>query len=227
MKVQLLFRSTRWLSYSTGAVASLLFWTAPATLAHVGHDSEFQGGDAAQIMESIDVKTNTAEAMGIQTQAVEVSAAGTVSVPSTSIVEAGEQKLVYLQNDTTYTPIAVQTSSTGGDLVEILEGNLSAGDRVVTQGAMLLYSQALRGNPQAEAAPAPTSAPAPAAASAPAPTSAPAAASEATVTTAETTPAAAKSKPPFLWIGMGVGLLTVSALALSNSAKKSRKSLFK
>lgn len=213
MKVQLFFRSTRWLSYSTGAVASLLFWTAPATLAHVGHDSEFQGGDAAQIMESIDVKTNTAEAMGIQTQAVEVSAAGTVSVPSTSIVEAGEQKLVYLQNDTTYTPIAVQTGSTAGDLVEILEGNLSAGDRVVTQGAMLLYSQALRGNPQAEAAPAPTSAPA--------------AASEATVTTAETTPAAAKSKPPFLWIGMGVGLLTVSALALSNSAKKSRKSLFK
>jgi hypothetical protein len=149
-------RSPRWFRYGSSALLSLMLCATPATVfAHVGHDSEFQGGDASQIMQPVEVNTNTAEAMGIKSEplAPSTSGSGALSIPSSSIVDANGQKLVYVQKGATYQPVAIVTGATDGDMVEVTEGNLSSGDAIVTQGATLLYSQALRGNSQKEAAP--------------------------------------------------------------------------
>ena len=138
-------------SRSTGGnfIFGLMLATEPV-LAHVGHNSEFAGGDAAKIMQPIEIDANKAAALGIKTVAVAPTAdGGILKVPSSSLVDANGQKLVYIQEGATYKPISVQVGSDSGDVVEIKEGNVVSGNQIVTQGATLLYSEALRGKPQA------------------------------------------------------------------------------
>jgi membrane fusion protein, heavy metal efflux system len=66
-----------------------------------------------------------------------------MAVPSTAIVEADDQKLVYAQNGNSYQPVTVELGQTIGDFVEVKSG-LSIGDDVVTQGVFQLYSQSLK-----------------------------------------------------------------------------------
>jgi membrane fusion protein, heavy metal efflux system len=66
-----------------------------------------------------------------------------VAVPSAAIVEADDKKLVYVQNGTSYQPVAVELGQTIGDFVEVKSG-LFVGDEVVTQRALQLYSQSLK-----------------------------------------------------------------------------------
>ena len=75
-------------------------------------------------------------------------------IPTSAIVEANNRQLVYLQNGNAYQPAEVTLGQTSGNLVEVKTG-LFDGDRVVTQGAMQLYAQSLRGgnNTEAEAPP--------------------------------------------------------------------------
>jgi membrane fusion protein, cation efflux system len=119
---------------------SLLGTTA---IAHVGHDSEFQG-DASQVMKSVVVDSAMASTLGIKTVPIEVKGP-TIKVPVSSLVDANGQSLVYVQDGTNYTPIFVKSGATAGEFVELAEGNLKSGQMVVTQGATLLYSQAMRG----------------------------------------------------------------------------------
>jgi hypothetical protein len=139
--------------YGSSFLLGLMLCTGSApVLAHVGHNSEFAGGDAAKIMQPIEVDASKATALGIKTEAIAPTTdGGILKVPSTSLVDANGQKLVYILEGTTYKPISVQVGSDSGDVVEIKEGNLVSGNQIVTQGATLLYSEALRGKPVPEA----------------------------------------------------------------------------
>jgi hypothetical protein len=176
--------------YGSSFVLGLMLCTASApVLAHVGHNSEFAGGDAAKIMQPIEVDGDKAAALGIKTEAVAPTAdGGILKVPSTSLVDANGQKLVYIQEGATYKPISVQIGSDSGDVVEIKEGNLVSGNQIVTQGATLLYSEALRGKPQAQTQ-----------------------ASPATSQTAEAQPDRGSS--PLMWVA-GAGVLLVGGFAV-------------
>ncbi len=173
-------------------------------VAHVGHNSEFTGGDAAKIMQPIEVDASKATALGIKTEAVAPSTdGGILKVKSTSLIDANGQKLVYIQEGTTYKPISVQIGSDSGDTVEIKEGNLASGNQIVIQGATLLYSEALRGKPQAEAQASPATSQA-----SPATTSQ---ASPATTSQAEAQPAQGAS--PLICVG-GAGVLLIGGFAV-------------
>lgn len=186
-------------SKSTGGnfILGLMLRTDPV-LAHVGHNSEFAGGDAAKIMQSIEVDASKATALGIKTEAVAPTTdGGILKVPSTSLIDANGQKLVYIQEGTTYKPISVQIGSDSGDTVEIKEGNLVPGNQIVTQGATLLYSEALRGKPQAETQASP-------------PTSQVETPASPATSQAEAQPAQGAS--PLIWVG-GAGVLLVGGFA--------------
>lgn len=71
------------------------------------------------------------------------------AVPSAALVEAGGKDVVYVQKGDTYQPTEVTQGRTSDDLVEIKSG-LSASDRIVTQGAPLLYAQSLKGGGKEE-----------------------------------------------------------------------------
>ncbi|MEG4311627.1 hypothetical protein QUB36_08080 [Microcoleus sp. AT8-B1] len=197
--------------YGSSFVLGLVLCTASApVLAHVGHDNEFAGGDAAKIMQPIEVDASKATALGIKTEAIAPTTdGGIVKVPSTSLVDANGQKLVYIQEGTTYKPISVQIGSDSGDVVEIKEGNLVPGNQIVMQGATLLYSEALRGKPQAETQASPATSPAETQAS-PATSPAETQASAATLP-AETQPAQGSS--PLMWVA-GAGVLLVGGFAV-------------
>ena len=72
----MLSKSFQWSSlsivrYGSSFVLGLLLCTASGpALGHVGHNSEFAGGDAAKIMQPIKVDTNKAAALGIKTEAI-------------------------------------------------------------------------------------------------------------------------------------------------------------
>lgn len=68
-----------------------------------------------------------------------------VAIKSSAVVEANGKKLVYVQNGNAYQSAEVTLGQTSGEMVEV-ESGLFDGDRVVTQGAMQLYAQSLRGN---------------------------------------------------------------------------------
>ncbi len=65
-------------------------------------------------------------------------------ISNSSVVEANGKKLVYIQNGNAYQSAEVTLGQTSGDRVEVKSG-LFDGDHVVTQGAMQLYAQSLRG----------------------------------------------------------------------------------
>jgi hypothetical protein len=150
MSIRIATRFETLVRYSSGMVLGLMLWTG-AVQAHIGHDNEFKGGNAEQVMKPIEVEAKTAEAMGIKTEAI-AAAGESFKVPAASIVDAGASQLVYVQSGTSFKPVVVKPGATAGDSVTIKEGNLQASDRVVSQGATLLYSQALRGGTPAEAA---------------------------------------------------------------------------
>lgn len=68
-----------------------------------------------------------------------------ISMPSSALVDVNGKKQVYVQNNNSFQPVTVTLGQTAGDRVEVKAG-LFAGDRVVTQGAMSLYAQSLRGD---------------------------------------------------------------------------------
>jgi cobalt-zinc-cadmium efflux system membrane fusion protein len=78
------------------------------------------------------------------------TAAAMTAIPTSAIVEANGKQLVYVQNGNAYQPVEVTLGQTSGNLVEVKTG-LFDGDRVVTQGAMQLYAQSLRGGSNAQA----------------------------------------------------------------------------
>ena len=194
--------------YGSSFVLGLMLCTASApVLAHVGHDNEFAGGDAAKIMQPIEVDANKAAALGIKTEAIAPTTdGGILKIPSTSLIDANGQKLVYIQEGTTYKPISVQAGTDSGDVVEIKEGNLVPGNQIVMQGATLLYSEALRGKPSAQTQASPATSPATSQASA-------------ATSPAETQPAQGSS--PLMWVA-GAGILLVGGFALFGLKGKDR-----
>ncbi|MGB3187899.1 MAG: efflux RND transporter periplasmic adaptor subunit [Limnoraphis sp.] len=67
-----------------------------------------------------------------------------VSIPENAIVEANGKALVYVQNGQDFTPVEVTVGQQFADQVEIIQG-LFEGDKIVTEGAIQLYAQSLRG----------------------------------------------------------------------------------
>jgi membrane fusion protein, heavy metal efflux system len=74
------------------------------------------------------------------------STAPSIAIPSASVVEAEGKKIVYVQNGTIYQAVNVELGQTVGDLVEVKSG-LFAGDQVVMQQAMQIYTQSLKTTP--------------------------------------------------------------------------------
>jgi membrane fusion protein, cation efflux system len=145
---------------ATGMIVS----SQQMVMAHAGHDHEFSGGNAEQVMQPLTIDATAASALGLKTTAI--AAGDTILIPSSSVVDTNGNQLIYVQNNGTYQPIPVKLGKTAGDLVELAEGNVKAGDQVVSQGAPLLYSEALRRKPEAVTT-APTTTAAPADANAP------------------------------------------------------------
>jgi cobalt-zinc-cadmium efflux system membrane fusion protein len=78
------------------------------------------------------------------------ASAPVVAIPSLAVVEVQGKKVVYVQNGNSFQPTEVKLGNTSGELVAV-ESGLFEGDRIVTQGAPLLYAQSLRGDPKKEA----------------------------------------------------------------------------
>ncbi len=69
---------------------------------------------------------------------------GVTSIPSSAIVEVNNLPVVYVQNGQQFQPVEVKLGPQFGEQIEV-KGGLFAGDRIVTEGAMQLYAQSLRG----------------------------------------------------------------------------------
>ncbi|MBD2293640.1 efflux RND transporter periplasmic adaptor subunit [Anabaena sphaerica FACHB-251] len=67
-----------------------------------------------------------------------------IAIPSQAVVDVNSKQVVYVQNGENYQPVEVVLGESSGNLVEVNSG-LFAGDLLVTQGAMQLYAQSLRG----------------------------------------------------------------------------------
>lgn len=72
------------------------------------------------------------------------TSAALVVIPASAVVEGNGKALVYVQNGENFEPVEVTLGQTSGDWVEIKTG-IFEGDRIVTQGAIALYAQSLRG----------------------------------------------------------------------------------
>ncbi|MCY7332087.1 MAG: hypothetical protein LH649_05380 [Pseudanabaena sp. CAN_BIN31] len=77
------------------------------------------------------------------------ASAPVLAISSMAIVEVQGKNVVYVQNGNSFQPTEVKLGMTAGELVEV-ESGLFEGDRIVTQGAPLLYAQSLRGDPKKE-----------------------------------------------------------------------------
>ncbi len=72
-----------------------------------------------------------------------------VVIPANAVVEADQEKLVYVKSGDGYQPTTVTLGQTVGDLVEVKTG-LFAGDLVVSQRAPQLYAQSLKSKPASD-----------------------------------------------------------------------------
>ncbi|WP_310412658.1 efflux RND transporter periplasmic adaptor subunit, partial [Chamaesiphon sp. OTE_8_metabat_110] len=72
-----------------------------------------------------------------------------VVIPASAVVEADQEKLVYVKSGDGYQPTTVTLGQTVGNLVEVKTG-LFAGDLVVSQRAPQLYAQSLKKKPATE-----------------------------------------------------------------------------
>lgn len=68
-----------------------------------------------------------------------------LAIPKSALVETNDKKtIVFVQNGNAFQPTEVTLGQESGDFVEVKSG-LFDGDRIVTQRAMQLYAQSLRG----------------------------------------------------------------------------------
>jgi membrane fusion protein, heavy metal efflux system len=68
-----------------------------------------------------------------------------LAIPSSAVVDANGKHLVYLQNGDAFQPVELTLGQTSGDTIEVKAG-LFEGDLIVTQRAIQLYAQSLRGD---------------------------------------------------------------------------------
>jgi cation efflux system membrane fusion protein len=66
-----------------------------------------------------------------------------LSVPSTALVDANGKPLLFVQTETTYDPVVVQTGANQGDIVVVTEG-IDPTDDIVISGALSLYAESLK-----------------------------------------------------------------------------------
>jgi cation efflux system membrane fusion protein len=192
------------LATSLSLVTLALAGLSPA-MAHVGHGDEFQQkGNVRQVKASAEIDS----VLGITT-APATEAGGVVLIPVAAVVDADGKPLAFVKSGTTYDPVFLKTGASQGDQIEITDGSISPGDKVVTQGALSLYAESKKSqsaNAASEAVPA---------------ASAPAAASDAPATPAAATPTAAAGLNPLV-IGAGAvvvvvgGVVVVSRLGKKN-----------
>jgi cobalt-zinc-cadmium efflux system membrane fusion protein len=82
--------------------------------------------------------------MFITAQVPAVGARRAIAVPDGALQDFGGRTVVFVAlTDSTFVPRSVETRRIGGDLAEITRG-LRIGERVATQGAFILKSQASR-----------------------------------------------------------------------------------
>ncbi len=73
------------------------------------------------------------------------TSAAVLAIPKSALVETNDKKqIVFVQNGNAFQATEVALGQASGDLVEVKNG-LFDGDRIVTQRAMQLYAQSLRG----------------------------------------------------------------------------------
>jgi membrane fusion protein, cation efflux system len=112
---------------------------APMAMAHVGHGDEFQQqGDARQVQRNAE----SDGLLGVATARPEQGPDG-LSVPSTALVDANGKPLLFVQTETTYDPVYVQTGANQGDSVVVTEG-IDPTDDIVISGALSLYAESMK-----------------------------------------------------------------------------------
>jgi membrane fusion protein, cation efflux system len=112
---------------------------ALAAMAHVGHGDEFQQqGDARQVKRNAE----SDGLLGVATARPESGPDG-LTVPSTALVDAKGQPLLFVQTETTYDPVIVETGASQGDRVVVTEG-IDPTDDVVFSGALSLYAESMK-----------------------------------------------------------------------------------
>jgi len=130
------------LAASTSLAASALLafpHAAPVALAHVGHGDEFQQqGDARQVKRNAD----SDGLLGVATVKPEPGPDG-LTVPSTALVDANGKPLLFVQTETTYDPVYVETGASQGDRVVVSEG-IDPTDDIVISGALSLYAESMK-----------------------------------------------------------------------------------
>ncbi len=108
-------------------------------MAHVGHGDEFQQqGDARQVKRN----GESDGLLGVATARPEQGPDG-LTVPSTALVDAKGQPLLFVQTETTYDPVIVKTGATQGDRVVVTEG-IDPTDDIVISGALSLYAESMK-----------------------------------------------------------------------------------
>lgn len=116
-------------------------------MAHVGHGDEFQQqGDARQVKRNAE----SDGLLGVATARPEQGPDG-LTVPSTALVDAKGQPLLFVQTETTYDPVIVKTGATQGDRVVVTEG-IDPTDDIVISGALSLYAESMKTQQAAPAA---------------------------------------------------------------------------
>ena len=112
---------------------------APVALAHVGHGDEFQQqGDARQVQ--LNAESDTL--LGVAAARPEPGPDG-LTVPATAVVDANGKPLLFVQTETTYDPVYVETGANQGDSVVVTEG-IDPTDDIVISGALSLYAESLK-----------------------------------------------------------------------------------
>ncbi len=108
-------------------------------MAHVGHGDEFQQqGDARQVKRNAESDA----LLGVATARPESGPDG-LTVPSTALVDANGKPLLFVQTDTTFDPVYVQTGANQGDRVVVSEG-IDPTDDIVISGALSLYAESMK-----------------------------------------------------------------------------------
>ena len=73
----------------------------------------------------------------------------TLAIPQEAVVEANGKNLVFLQEGEVYESVAVSLGASSGGLVAV-ESGLTTGDRIVTQGGIMLYAESLKAGGKGE-----------------------------------------------------------------------------
>lgn len=117
-----------------------------AAIAHVGHGDEFQ---ATGGIERVQVNAQNDPLLGIVVTPIEQAAQDGqgVMIPTTALVEADGKQLVFVQYGNFYEPVEVTTGATNGDLIQITK-ELSVGEKLVTEGSLMLYAQSRKTQPK-------------------------------------------------------------------------------